>query len=163
VLVCAKDAFHLPEVSQFLQQIDASSYPAIIFDDEADTATPDTTLAARSLGRASAPPVPSTIHRRIIENAAPGEQGESISEILPHSIYVQVTATPFIFFLQRQDARIRPTLTHLLDPGEGYTGGEQFFADFDPTAAQPAPPIVLVGDTEAQMIARRAVPRGLAA
>jgi hypothetical protein len=48
VLVCAKDAFHIPKVIQFLALIDAPSYPAIVFDDEADAATPDTTLAARS-------------------------------------------------------------------------------------------------------------------
>jgi hypothetical protein len=47
VLVCAKDAFHLPRIIQFLQQIEAPSYPALVFDDEADAATPDTTLGAR--------------------------------------------------------------------------------------------------------------------
>jgi hypothetical protein len=66
VLVCAKDAFHLPQMIEFLQQIDAPLYPALIFDDEADAATPDTTLAARSAGRANAPQFPSTINRRVI-------------------------------------------------------------------------------------------------
>jgi hypothetical protein len=70
MLVCAKDAFHLPQVMEFLQQIDASSHPAIIFDDEADAATPDTTLEARTSGRATAPAVASTIYRRIVENDA---------------------------------------------------------------------------------------------
>lgn len=163
VLVCAKDAFHLPQVMEFLQQIDASSHPAIILDDEADAATPDTTLEARTSGRVNAPEFPSTIYRRVVENEAPNEEGQSISEMLPHGLYVQVTATPFIFFLQRLGARIRPTVTHLLEPGEGYCGGELFFAGFNPTAERPAAPIVLVGDTEAQTIPRRAVPRGLAA
>jgi hypothetical protein len=84
VLVCAKDASHLPEVIRFLRRIEAQSYPAVILDDEADAATPDTTLAARASGRATAPAVPSTINRRVIENVAPGEEGESISENLPH-------------------------------------------------------------------------------
>jgi len=163
VLVCAKDATHLPNVIQFLRQIDAPSYPAIIFDDEADAATPDTTLAARSSGRPTAPPVPSTIHRRIIENVAPGEEGESISEILPHSILVQVTATPYLLFLQRQDSRLRPSINFLLEPGDGYCGGEAFFAGFDSVAARATPPIVLVPDQEAQAINRRRVPLGLAA
>jgi hypothetical protein len=162
VLVCAKDAFHLPRVIQFLQQVEAPSYPAVVFDDEADAATPDTTLAARSSGRPTAPAVPSTINRRVIENPAPGEEGESIGEILPHSLYVQVTATPFLLFLQRQASRIRPSVTFLLEPGEGYCGGEAFFAGFDSAAARPAPPIVLVPDGEAQVIARRRVPQGLA-
>jgi hypothetical protein len=163
VLVCAKDAFHLPRVIQFLQQIEASAYPAIVFDDEADAATPDTTLAARSSGRPTAPTIPSTINRRVIENSAPGEEGESIGEILPHSLYVQVTATPYILFLQSHTSRIRPNVTFLLEPGEGYCGGETFFAGFDAVAAPPAPPIVLVPDAEAQAITRRQVPQGLAA
>ncbi len=163
VLICAKDSFHLPHVMQFLQDIDASDYPAIVFDDEADAATPDTTLAARSSGRPTAPAIPSTIHRRVIENTALGQEGESISEMLPHSIYVQVTATPFILFLQRRESRIRPNTTFLLEPGEGYCGGERFFAGFDAAAAVPAPPIVLVPDAEAQAIPRRRTPQGLAA
>lgn len=79
VLVCAKSAFHLPEIIQFLQQIEAPSFPALVFDDEADAATPDTTLAARSSSRANAPPFASTINRRVIENLRPGEEGERIS------------------------------------------------------------------------------------
>jgi len=163
VLVCGKDAFHLPRVIQFLQAIEASAYPAIVFDDEADAATPDTTLAARSSGRPRAPTVPSTINRRVIENSAPGEEGESIGEILPHSLFAQVTATPFILFLQRSASRIRPNVTFLLEPGEGYCGGDTFFAGFDATATPPAFPIVLVPDAEAQAITRRPVPQGLAA
>jgi hypothetical protein len=164
VLVSAKDSFHLPNVIDFLREIDASAYPAIVFDDEADAATPDTTLAARSAGRPTAPAVPSTIHRRIIENDAPGEEGESIGEILPHSLYAQVTATPFILFLQRQSSRIRPNVTFLLDPGAGYCGGEIFFAGFDARATPPHPPIVIVPDSESQAITRlRPVPPGLAA
>jgi len=163
VLVCAKDAIHLPRVIEFLRQIDAPSYPAIVFDDEADAATPDTTLAARSSGRPNAPAIPSTIHRRVVENVAPNEEGESISEILPHSILVQATATPYLLFLLRRTSRLRPTNTFLLEPGEGYCGGEAFFAGFDPDAARPASPIVLVPDQEAQAIARRRVPQGLAA
>lgn len=44
VLVCAKNALHLPAVLQFLVDINAAQYPALIFDDEADAATPDNTL-----------------------------------------------------------------------------------------------------------------------
>jgi len=150
-------------VIEFLRQVDAPSFPAIVFDDEADAATPDTTLAARSSGRPNAPAIPSTIHRRVVENVAPNEEGESISEILPHSILVQATATPYLLFLLRRTSRLRPTNTFLLEPGEGYCGGEVFFAGFDPDAVRPAPPIVLVPDQEAQAIARRRVPQGLAA
>ncbi len=164
VLVCAKDAFHLPQVMRFLQEIEAPSYPALILDDEADAATPDTTAAARSSGRPNAPPYPSTINRRVIENPRPGEEGESIGELFPHSLYVQVTATPYLFFLQRGASRIRPNLTMLLEPGEGYCGGEVFFSGFDPRHNGEAdPPLVIVPNGEAQALGRRRVPAGLAA
>jgi hypothetical protein len=163
VIVCAKSAFHLPAFIQFLTEIEAPSYPALIFDDEADAATPDTTLAARSSGRASAPNFASTINRRVIENSRPGEEGESIREIFPHSVFVQVTATPYLLFLQRSDSALRPNNVFLLEPGDGYCGGEAFFSGFDFRAAQPDAPIVLVPDNEGQALNRRRVPVGLAA
>lgn len=162
VLVCAKDAIHLPRVMRFLQQIDASRYPVLILDDEADAATPDTTLAARLAGRANAPQFPSTIHRYLVENEHPNQAGLSFGEILPHSMFVQVTATPQVLFLQRIDAALRPTETFLLEPGDGYCGGQVFFGDFDvrPGAQQPTT-IVVVRPDEATTV-RRAVSPGLA-
>lgn len=163
VIVCAKSAVHLPAFIEFLTEIEAPSYPALIFDDEADAATPDTTLEARTSGRPSAPNFASTINRRVIENTRPGEEGESMREVFPHSIFVQVTATPFVLFLQQQGSAIRPTRTFLLEPGDGYCGGEIFFEGFDPQAVIPASPVVLVPDGEGQALNRRQIPRGLAA
>jgi hypothetical protein len=163
VLVCAKDAAHLRSVVGLLQQIDAGAYPALVFDDEADAATPDTTLAARTSGRPGAPAVASTTYRRVIENTAPGEEGESIRQVLPHHVFVGVTATPYILFLQRFESPIRPDFTYLLQPGAGYCGGERFFAGFDPSRSPQDPPLVLVADNESQLLAaRRRVTTGLA-
>jgi len=163
VLVCAKSAFHLPAIIQFLQQIEAPTYPALVFDDEADAATPDTTLAARTSGRANAPIFPSTINRRVVENLRPGEEGESIREVFPHSIFVQVTATPYLLFLQRTTSAIRPNIVFLLDPGDGYCGGEVFFGRFDGRVARPDAPIVLVPNNEGLALNRPRIPTGLAA
>lgn len=163
VLVCAKDATHLPEVISLFQELDAGGYPALILDDEADTATPDTTIAARTTGRANAPQQPSTTYRRVIQNTMPGEEGESIREVLAHHVYVQVTATPFVLLLQRPDSPLRPNFIHLLLPGDGYRGGDAFFGAFDSTQDEPAPPIVLVANTESQaLVSRRNAPGGLA-
>lgn len=165
VIVSAKESTHLPALIRLLQDLDAAEYPALIFDDEADAATPDTTLAARSSGRPNAPAFPSTINRRVVENTAPGEAGESVREILPHNIYVQVTATPFVLLLQRPDSPLRPSFVHLLEPGEGYCGGEVFFAGFDSAQETPDPPLVLVPNGEAQLLlaARRGTaPAGVA-
>jgi hypothetical protein len=163
VIVCAKSAVHLPAFIEFLMEIEAPSYPALIFDDEADAATPDTSLEARNSGRPSAPNFASTINRRVIENTRPGEEGESIREIFPHSVFVQVTATPYVLLLQRRNATIRPNRIFLLEPGNGYCGGQVFFGEFDALANPPQPPIVLVPDTEGQALNRRRIPRGLAA
>jgi hypothetical protein len=164
VLVCAKDANHFPNVIRFLQRVGAPGYPAIVLDDEADAATPDTTIAARTSGRANAPAHASTINRRVIENTRPGEEGESIGEMFTHKLYAQVTATPFILFLQRSTSNIRPTRTFLLEAGAGYCGGETFFGAFDATDnVAPDAPIVVVSPTEAQAINLRPVPGGLRA
>lgn len=162
VLVCAKDATHLPAVISLFQELDAGGFPALILDDEADAATPDTTIAARSTGRPNAPQHPSATYRHVIENTMPGEEGESIREVFSHHVYVQVTATPFVLLLQRPDSPIRPTFIQLMTPGAGYRGGEAFFGAFDPTQVQPAPPIVLVANTESQaLLSRRNAPTGL--
>jgi hypothetical protein len=163
VLVSAKNDIHLGRIMAFLQEIDAPSYPALIFDDEADAATPDTTIKAREDGRDNAPSFASAINRRVFENPKPGQEGESLGEIFPHSLYVPVTATPFILFLQRPNSPTRPGETMLLEPGDGYCGGELFFEGFDPSdAGEPPPPLVFVPPTELQSIGRRAIPTGLA-
>jgi hypothetical protein len=165
VLVCAKNSFNLPQVIRFLQQLDAWTYPVLVLDDEADAATPDTTLAARSAAKPNAPAFASTINRLVIENDRPGtaHEGFSLGEVLPHSLYVQVTATPYVLLLQRTDAQMRPTTTFLLEPGEGYCGGEVFFGNLNPNPAANQQPntIVTVADNEAALM-RRQVPAGLA-
>jgi hypothetical protein len=160
VLVCSKNSFQIPEVLQFLTRIGASSYPALVLDDEADAATPDTTMKARTSGRSNAPEFPSTIYRRVVENVRPGEEGESIREFLPHSIFVQVTATPFVLLLQNSRSRLRPTFISLLEPGAGYCGGQEFFGTFRPTDAVPPAPLVIVDPNDALQLARR-IPAGL--
>jgi hypothetical protein len=163
VLICTKNYVNLPQVIHFLQQVDASSYPVLVLDDEADAATPDTTIAARSAARPNAPAFASTINRLVLENDRPQQEGFSLGEALPHSLYVQVTATPYVLLLQRRDARIRPTAHYLLEPGDGYCGGDEFFSEFDPRPGANTQPntIVLVGDNEAALM-RRQVPVGFA-
>ena len=162
VLVCTKNSANLPQVMRLLQRLDASTYPVLILDDEADAATLDTTLAARSAGLPSAPTHASTMHRYVVENDRPDQMGFSLGESLPHSLFVQVTATPYALLLQGIDTPMRPTLTFLLEPGDGYCGGEVFFGDFDGRAGQPQPTtIALVNDQQADFI-KAAVPPGFA-
>lgn len=161
VFICAKESRHQRALLGFLREIGAANYPAIIFDDEADQATPDTTLAARSAQRPTAPSQASTTYRLTVENDAPAEAGESFRETLRHNVFVQVTATPYGLLLQQFDSPLRPEFTKLIEPGAGYVGGEVFFEHVEQLAE---PPLVYVDDMEARNLhlGSRDVPDGLA-
>lgn len=143
VFVCAKEDGHLKALIKFLQKSGAASYPALILDDEADHATPDTQTRARSEGKKI--PHSSTTFRLVVENNKAREGGHSLRESLPHNVFLQVTATPYGLLLQRLTHPLRPTFTRLLHPGQGYTGGEAFFAAAGETAS---PPMVYVDEGE---------------
>lgn len=161
LVICAKQADHQRALLQSLKDLGAPDYPALILDDEADQATPDTTNNARTQQKASAPAQGSTTYRLTIENDAASETGESFREVLRHTVYLQVTATPYALLLQNSDSPLRPKFTNLLEPGVGYTGGERFFVDISKPFA---PPLVLVDEAETRLLAARAqvAPKGLA-
>jgi hypothetical protein len=129
----------------FLQKIGAADYPAVIMDDEADQATPDTTTSTRASGKRKGPA--STINRRTVENDAEWEFGQSVRETLRHNVFLQVTATPYALLLQNIDMPLRPKFTYLLEPGDGYTGGEHFFSVSQ--VDDELPPLVFVSEEEA--------------
>lgn len=146
VFICTKNQQRLKDLVGFLNAIDAASYPALVLDDEADQGTLDTTTAARSKGRKNAPTQSSTIHRRTVQD----DEGLSIRQTLSHHVFLQVTATPYALLLQNVDNELRPMFSHLLEPGEGYTGGEAFF-DVQ-HVEQGEPPIVSIDEEEAAQI-----------
>jgi len=148
VFVCAKEDGHLKSLIRFLQRIGAADFPALILDDEADHATPDTQTGARSRGRDVA--FSSTTFRLVVENDNPAEAGLSLRETLPHNVFLQVTATPYGLLLQNLTNPLRPAFTRLLKPGQGYTGGEEFFAAAGETAE---PPLVYVDEHESTELA----------
>lgn len=151
VLVCQKNQSHLATLVEFLQKVDAGDYPSLILDDEADQATLDTTTAARAARRPNAPKVGSTIHRLTVGNDAPWEEAESVRERLRHHVFLQVTATPYALLLQNSDNPLRPSFTKLLEPGEGYTGGEAFF-DQEHVDEAGRPPLIFVDEDESTLI-----------
>jgi hypothetical protein len=147
VVICAKNQAHLATLVQLLQDVGAAGFPALVLDDEADQATLDTTTAARSAQKPSAPTHASAIHRKTVKNDAPWEVGESVRERLPHHVFVQVTATPYALLLQRSDNVLRPSFARLLEPAQGYTGGEAFFSD-DHLAKGGIAPLVFVDEED---------------
>lgn len=146
IFVCTKNQQRLSALVGFLSEIGASDYPGLVLDDEADQATLDTTVQARSSGRKNAPTQASVIHRRTVLD----DDGLSIRQTLRHHAFVQVTATPYALLLQNVENELRPTFTHLIEPGQGYTGGEAFF-DVDHVEKQ-IPPLVFVADDESSLI-----------
>jgi hypothetical protein len=161
VLVCQKNQSHLDTLVGFLQVIGAADYPALIMDDEADQATLDTTTNARTSGRANAPKFGSTINRRTVRNDRPDEIGRSVREVLRHYLFLQVTATPYALLLQNVDNPLRPRFTTLLEPGDGYTGGESFFSVEHVEDA--VPPLMFVREEESDELERGVptAPQGL--
>jgi Z1 domain-containing protein len=147
VLICSKNQSRLAALVDFLQNIGAADFPAIVLDDEADQATLDTTVQARATGRANAPTQASVIHRRTVQD----EEGQSVRQTLRHHIFLQVTATPYALLLQNINNELRPKFTHLLEPGGGYTGGEAFF-DVQHVEDE-RPPVVFVDEEESDRIA----------
>ncbi len=151
VLICAKDANHQRALLKLLKDSTASEYPALIFDDEADQATPDTTTASRVADSESAPLPGSVTYRLTVENDAEAELGDSTKQILRHNVFVQVTATPYALLLQSIDSPIRPRFTRLLEPGDQYTGGEDFFSTAQVNG--PLAPLVFVDEDESKFFA----------
>ena len=160
VFICTKNQQRLTSLVEFLKTIGAADYPALVLDDEADQGTLDTTTQARLSGRKNAPDRPSAIHRKTVED----DEGQSIRQTLRHHVFVQVTATPYALLLQNVDNKLRPRFTHLLEPGDGYTGGEAFFDEAHVAGEEARPPVVFVDEDESTKIEESAdgfPPQGL--
>jgi Z1 domain len=125
VLICSKGATRLTQAIEFLQNVRANKYPAVIFDDEGDQATLDTHTLKRSTKDPLYPP--SKIHQLIHDPAI-----HSLREALPRHVFVSVTGTPSGIVLQNSDNRSRPSFIELLEPGPDYVGGGVFFSEADP-------------------------------
>ncbi len=143
VFVCSKNQRRLDDLISFLEEIGAPNYPSLILDDEADQATLDTNLARSSRAKLKGKPTidPTAIYDLVVQH---------LRISLRHHVFLQVTATPYALLLQSVGAQLRPSFTHLLEPGDGYTGGEAFFE-----AAHiegPQPPLVYVDGGESQAI-----------
>lgn len=129
VIVCAKNRKHIGDLIDFLHDIGATNLPALIMDDEADQATPDTKLRKRAnAGAGNVAIPPSRIHGLAFGN---DPQVTSLRSELRHNFFLQVTATPQALLLQPGDASLKPDLKFLLQPGRGYLGGDYYFAAVD--------------------------------
>ncbi len=159
VFICAKHAGHLESVLKLMKTgaagIGGANYPALILDDEADQASLDNN--ERKRGRATNP---DEVKATAVNQAILG-----IREELRHHVFLQVTATPYALLLQRVTSPLRPKFTYLLDPGMGYTGGEDFFSLEHISGGRPhgVAPLIFIREEESQEIDKgpSQAPRGL--
>lgn len=109
VFVSTKNVTNLKKLTKTIINTKADTQPTIIFDDEADQASLNTNIGK--------------------EEDDPSKINALISELRKNfriKTYVQVTATPQALFLQGLASLYRPEFTVLLEPGEGYIGGDIF-------------------------------------
>lgn len=155
VLICAKHAGHLEKVLDLLEKIGGANYPALILDDEADQASLDNNERRRGRSKKPDEVAATAVHQAILD----------IRKYLRHHIFLQVTATPYALLLQRVTSPLRPKFTYLLDPGDGYTGGEAFFSRDHLTngSDEGEPPLVFISEAESREIegGLERSPRGL--
>lgn len=115
VLITTKNQKRLRALLTFLEELDCSDAPAIIFDDEADQASLDTN--ARN---PDSPP--STVNQLI----------RDLRDQFWLSGFIQVTATPQALFLLDRHSPFRPEFIVVIEPGSGYIGGDVYFAENSP-------------------------------
>jgi hypothetical protein len=118
VLVSTKNIKHLEGLLEVLKVLDAKHFPSIIFDDEADNASLNTNEAKQSKKG-----------KRSIPDSAIFDAIGKIRKKIPNHIYLQITATPQSLLLQSLHHQCKPAFCKLLEPGNGYMGGDLFFAE----------------------------------
>jgi len=105
-----KNHAHLDHLANLLTTQQLQGINAIVIDDEADQAGPNTRPLA---------PEASTTHRRI----------RRIKDCLPKHTYLQYTATAQALFLIALLDMLSPDYADVLESGEEYCGGRAFFID----------------------------------
>ena len=113
LITVLKQRDRLESLVEILEDLDLQSVPALIVDDEADQASLN--VKVRQGGESTT----YTWLRRL--RAA-----------LPFHTYLQYTATPQAPLLINIRTALSPDFVHVLQPGDGYVGGAQFFAPRSP-------------------------------
>lgn len=119
VLVSTKNGKNLENLEVVLKRLGAERVPGLILDDEADNASLNTNTARMARDKTKGP---SPIFELIGQ----------IRRKMPAHVFVQITATPQSLLLQALDSKSRPAWSVLLEPGEGYVGGDVFFGNSSP-------------------------------
>ena len=118
LLTVMKNGSRLRNLTNVLRGLNLKGVPSLIIDDESDQASLNTRGRANSRDGADVNEGEvSTIYRRINE----------LRSIFSHHTFLQYTATPQANLFVNIMERISPNFIKLLTPGDGYTGGNEFF------------------------------------
>ncbi len=105
-----KHAGRINAVASTLARIaEITTIPVLLVDDEADQASLNTSSTSESKTY---------------------EAIKALRASVPRHLYVQYTATPYAPLLLDADDLLSPEFVEFLEPGQGYTGGREFFVDF---------------------------------
>ena len=103
---------HLQHLTNLLQKLTLDDVPCLIIDDEGDQASLNTNVGTGH---------ESTTYSRILQ----------LRSMLRHHSYLQYTATPQAPLLINTIDVLSPGFAEVLEPGEGYVGGEDVFNNQD--------------------------------
>ena len=101
---------HLEKLTALIGNLDMQGVPTLLIDDEADQASLNTKVAQ---GRES------TTYRHLM----------ALRQALPSHTYLQYTATPQAPLLVSIIDSLSPNFVQVLEPGDAYIGGQEFFAN----------------------------------
>lgn len=113
LLTVLKQNQRLGSLTALLRKLDMKDVPALIIDDEADQASLNTKVNQNR---------ESTTYTRLRE----------LRDALPWHTFLQYTATPQAPLLINISDVLSPDFVHVLSPGAGYVGGEEFFTPQSP-------------------------------
>jgi hypothetical protein len=113
LLTVLKQNQRLAALTALLRKLDLKDVPALIVDDEADQASLNTKVKQGE---------ESTTYTRLRE----------LRDALPCHTFLQYTATPQAPLLINIADILSPDFVHVLEPGDGYVGGEEFFKQGSP-------------------------------
>ena len=134
-----KHAGRINALAGVLDQVSGiEQIPVLIVDDEADQASLNTNSTAESKTYEAI---------RILRSR------------VPKHLYVQYTATPYAPLMLDADDLLSPEFVEFLEPGNGYTGGREFFVDFADQVIRDVPLL----DEQANKTLPLELPRSLSA
>lgn len=110
LITVLKNHRRLQKLADLVSAVGVQGVPVLIIDDEADQASLNTEIAQGQ---------ESTTYRRLM----------ALRQALPSHTYLQYTATPQAPLLVSIIDALSPNFVQVLDPGDEYVGGREFFAD----------------------------------